>query len=71
MPQFQIKDKLSWAQAQRARHEPTIPSTIDEEKSFNPFMRTREPPVQAHTGKNDPIATMNALRSEKDYFKAK
>lgn len=65
-----VKEKLLWAQTQRAQKKPTIPSTIAEEKSINPFMRTREASVQKHTGQQDPVSTMNALRQEKDRFRA-
>jgi len=65
-----IKQKLEWATARRASKQPTIPSTIAEEKKFNPFMRTKEASVQKHTSQTEPVATMNALRSEKDNFKA-
>ncbi|KAG1676015.1 Hydroxyacylglutathione hydrolase, mitochondrial [Nymphon striatum] len=37
-----IKDKLSWAKAQRDNKETTIPSTIGEEKTYNPFMRVNK-----------------------------
>ena len=33
--------------ATRARHEPTVPSTLDLELATNPFMRTNQPPVIA------------------------
>lgn len=46
-----------------------VPSTIGEEKLYNPFMRVTELAVQNHTGKNDPIDTMKAIRLEKDTFK--
>lgn len=67
-----IKDKISWCERQRSLTpaQPTVPSTIGEEKSINPFMRVWEPTVQAHTGTKDPIETMAALRTEKDSFKA-
>lgn len=51
--------------------EPTVPSTIGEEKQLNPFMRVTEAPVQAHAGCGDPVGAMAAIRAEKDNFKAK
>jgi hydroxyacylglutathione hydrolase len=63
-----MQDKMSWAQSQRSKDEPTIPSSIAEELAINPFMRVREPSVQSHTGKSDPVEVMGALRSEKDNF---
>lgn len=58
-------------QEARANNEPTIPSTIAEEKKINPFMRVHEASVQNHAKKSAPVETMGALRSEKDNFKAK
>ncbi|XP_064613620.1 hydroxyacylglutathione hydrolase, mitochondrial-like isoform X2 [Liolophura sinensis] len=66
-----IQDKLKWAQAQRDKNEPTIPSTIAEELKFNPFMRVGAAEVQKHCGKSDPVKTMGFLRDEKNNFKAK
>lgn len=47
-----------------------IPSTIGEEKLINPFMRVLQESVQRHAGTSDGIATMAAIRKEKDSFKA-
>ncbi|KAM0034186.1 putative hydroxyacylglutathione hydrolase [Helianthus debilis subsp. tardiflorus] len=42
-----ISQKLSWAQQQSWQSGlPTIPSTIEEELEFNPFMRADLPEVQ-------------------------
>ncbi|XP_065780093.1 hydroxyacylglutathione hydrolase, mitochondrial isoform X2 [Muntiacus reevesi] len=49
--------------------EPTVPSTIAEEFTYNPFMRVREKTVQQHAGETDPVTTMRAIRKEKDQFK--
>ncbi|XP_012255132.2 hydroxyacylglutathione hydrolase, mitochondrial isoform X2 [Athalia rosae] len=64
-----IKQKIQWARAQREKKLPTIPSTISEEKNTNPFMRVNEPSVMEHARQNDAIATMAAIRKEKDGFK--
>ncbi|XP_075035382.1 hydroxyacylglutathione hydrolase, mitochondrial isoform X1 [Mixophyes fleayi] len=64
-----IKQKLSWAKETYNNGEPTIPSTLAEEFTFNPFMRVREKSVQQHAGEDDPISTMAAIRKEKDNFK--
>jgi len=66
-----IMKKIKWCEEQRAMSPamPTVPSTIEEEKEINPFMRVGEASVQAHTGTTDPIETMAALRREKDDFK--
>lgn len=66
----QILNRIEWAKFRRAENSPTVPSTIAEEKSWNPFMRVHEIGVQRHAGTSDPIETMGALRKEKDNFKA-
>ncbi|XP_046402364.1 hydroxyacylglutathione hydrolase, mitochondrial isoform X2 [Ischnura elegans] len=66
-----IQDKMSWAHSKRSKEEPTVPSTIGEEKLINPFMRVLDPAVQQHAGQNEPIATMGFIRTEKDSFKAR
>ncbi|XP_069503383.1 hydroxyacylglutathione hydrolase, mitochondrial isoform X1 [Ambystoma mexicanum] len=64
-----IKRKLAWAKEKYDAGEPTIPSTIAEEFTFNPFMRVREKSVQKHAGEADAISTMGSIRKEKDSFK--
>ncbi|NXT23772.1 GLO2 protein, partial [Syrrhaptes paradoxus] len=64
-----IQEKLAWAKAKYDSGEPTIPSTIAEEFTYNPFMRVREKTVQEHAGETDPIRTMGAIRKEKDNFR--
>uniref|UniRef100_A0A8D0GJ79 Hydroxyacylglutathione hydrolase, mitochondrial n=1 Tax=Sphenodon punctatus TaxID=8508 RepID=A0A8D0GJ79_SPHPU len=64
-----IQHKLAWAKAKYDSGEPTIPSTIAEEFTYNPFMRVREKSVQQHAREADPIRTMGSIRKEKDNFK--
>ncbi|XP_044308503.1 hydroxyacylglutathione hydrolase, mitochondrial-like [Varanus komodoensis] len=64
-----IQQKLAWSKAKYDSGEPTIPSTIGEEFTYNPFMRVREATVQQHARETDPIRTMGALRKEKDHFR--
>ncbi|XP_058013446.1 hydroxyacylglutathione hydrolase, mitochondrial isoform X1 [Ahaetulla prasina] len=64
-----IQRKLSWAKAKYDGGEATIPSTIGEEFTYNPFMRVREATVQHHVRETDPVRTMGAIRKEKDSFK--
>ncbi|XP_059509889.1 hydroxyacylglutathione hydrolase, mitochondrial isoform X3 [Stegostoma tigrinum] len=63
-----IRQKLAWAKEHYDLGKPTIPSTIGEEFTYNPFMRVREKSVQDHVGQKDPISTMDAIRKEKDQF---
>lgn len=67
----ELTARMDLAQKQRNNKEPTIPSTIGDELSFNPFMRVREASVQQHTGQSDPVKVMGTLRSAKDNFKAR
>jgi len=65
-----IKDKLTWAKKMRSSDNPTVPSTIVEEKSYNPFMRVNEPDLAKAIlmeGKS-PIEIMAELRKRKDNF---
>ncbi|XP_068380647.1 hydroxyacylglutathione hydrolase, mitochondrial isoform X1 [Eschrichtius robustus] len=64
-----IQEKLAWAKEKYSIGEPTVPSTIAEEFTYNPFMRVREKTVQQHAGEMDPVTTMRAIRKEKDQFK--
>ncbi|KAK9711975.1 Metallo-beta-lactamase superfamily [Popillia japonica] len=65
-----ISDKIKWAEQRRKEEIPTVPSTIGDEKKINPFMRVGCPAVQKHAGCGEAIATMHAIRKEKDSFKA-
>lgn len=64
-----IQEKLAWAKEKYAIGEPTVPSTLAEEFTYNPFMRVKEKTVQQHAGETDPVTTMRAIRREKDQFK--
>lgn len=64
-------EKLNWALKQRSDNLPTIPSTIGEELSYNPFMRVSNDKIQFKYKSTDPISCMNALRKEKDTWKPK
>ena len=54
---------------QREAGEPTIPTTIGQEKKFNPFMRVKESGVQKFAGCTDPIEVMGVIRAAKDKFR--
>ena len=62
------------AQAKRARGEPTVPSTMGEERATNPFLRANVADVKAaaaaHAGHatDDDIASFAALREWKNKF---
>jgi len=65
-----VKEKLEWAKKQRAQNLSTIPSTVGEELTYNPFMRVREMTVGESLGLlgASPIEVMAELRKRKDKF---
>ena len=63
------KNKLEWAEAQRASNQRTVPSTIAQEMTFNPFMRVHSASVQALLAETDPVRCMKLLRDKKDSWK--
>lgn len=63
-----IKSKLAWAQGKVTKREPTVPSTIGEEKKINPFMRVRKSQVKKYTGETDDLEVMTVLRHRKNEF---
>lgn len=65
-----VQDRIEVAKLRRSTQDPTVPTTIGEEKTWNPFMRVHENVVQQHVGcDSDPILAMGLLRKEKDNFK--
>jgi len=58
----------------RDRDQPTLPSTIAQEKATNPFLRCREPDVIAAASKyagkplTDPVSVLAAIREWKNSF---
>ena len=60
--------------AKRERGEPTVPSTIDEERATNPFLRCAEPEVRAsaerHAGRSlaGPVEVFAEIRAWKNSF---
>ena len=68
-----VRQRLRRAEERRAADQPTIPTTIAEEKRTNPFLRVDEPAVrEAVRGRGaedgDPDAVFAALRAWKDRF---
>ncbi|KAK4813440.1 hypothetical protein QYF61_005388 [Mycteria americana] len=64
-----VKKKLAWAKQRDDEDLPTVPSTLQEEFLYNPFLRVTEEPLQKFTGKTDPVEVLRILRTEKDNFK--
>lgn len=59
---------LSDAETARSRGEPTVPSTMGAEHTYNPFMRVAEPVLQQKYGSDDPAVVLGKVRSAKDSF---
>lgn len=62
--------KLEFAQDCKRKGVPTVPSTVDEEKQYNPFMRVNEESVKTTLGLQgeSAIKVMQELRRRKDNF---
>jgi len=43
---IELQNKYEWARHKRENDLPTIPSTVAEEKSYNPFMRVSDPVIK-------------------------
>jgi hydroxyacylglutathione hydrolase len=69
-----LKSKYEWARNMRAEGKPTIPSTIGDEKQFNPFLRTDSLELRTSLKKLDPtmaddkVAIFAKARELKDKF---
>lgn len=69
-----LKRRLAEVEALRKKNVPTLPSTLNQEKATNPFLRSAEITVTAaaerHSGKPCPgsVATFAAIRAWKDAF---
>ncbi|CAH2980137.1 unnamed protein product [Chilo suppressalis] len=65
----EIRKKIEWSTERRQEGKPTVPSTIAEEKLYNPFMRVTQPTIMKFANCSDAIQTMKTIRSHKDNFK--
>jgi len=63
-----VSNKLEWAIRTRNANQWTVPSTIGEEKTFNPFMRVRETPLQQFTKRTDPVDVLKVVREAKNNY---
>ncbi|KAH9311567.1 hypothetical protein KI387_026602 [Taxus chinensis] len=64
-----IKQKLSWAEQQRKENKFTVPSTIQDELEYNPFMRVDRPELKERIGHNSPVQVIGEIRRMKDSWK--
>ncbi|XP_071112038.1 probable hydrolase PNKD [Haliotis cracherodii] len=76
------EEKLKWAKAKREQKRPTCPSTVGDEKKYNPFLRTGEKSVLSQLGlvnmedfspPTDQVRAqaLGEIRERKDKFKYK
>jgi len=68
-----LLNKYEWAKKQRDQKLPTVPSTVAEEFTYNPFMRVDEPTVRTGLGlplTSDSDFVMGELRKTKDNWKS-
>jgi len=68
-----IQEKLARVRAARARGEPTVPSSIAEERATNPFLRCDRPAIRARMApelgtSSEPVDVFAAVRRAKDTF---
>ncbi len=61
-----VLEKIEWARTRRAKGLPTVPSTIAEELTYNPFMRVDQPDVVEAVSASDPVDVMARLRQRKN-----
>lgn len=60
-----VMTKWTWCQDKPI----TVPSTIGQEKLYNPFLRVNEQSIQLITGKTDPVEALATLRELKNSFR--
>jgi hydroxyacylglutathione hydrolase len=69
-----LREKLAAVERLRAAGEPTVPTTIADEKATNPFLRVDSPELRASVharlpdASDDPVAVFAAVRSLKDQY---
>ena len=68
-----VRDKLAWAMTRREQGIPTVPSTLEEEMGYNPFMRSGTDEVASAVGMGpataaNRAAVMTEVRRRKDAF---
>jgi len=66
-----LKSKFAWALAERGQGKPTVPSTVEEELTYNPFMRVFTEAIKRAVGSVEDTddETMHKLRIAKNEFK--
>lgn len=63
-----LKEKYIWAKRQRELGKFTVPSTLEEEFLYNPFLRYHEASIQQSVQQTEPAKVLAELRKRKDAF---
>ncbi len=65
-----LVERAASIRARRRRGEPTVPSTLDEERRTNPFLRADEAALAKAAGLTgqDPVSIFADIRKRKDHF---
>lgn len=61
--------KLKIVEEKRSKSEPSVPTTIEEELEYNPFLRTHIKSIQLLTNQTNIVDVMASLRKLKNNFK--
>ena len=69
-----VREKAARVAAKRAKGEPTVPSTIGEERATNPFMRCENPEIllkveEDLAGDRSPQSVLGAVRRAEDRYR--
>ena len=66
-----ISKKLSWSVEKRNLGEPTVPSSLEEEFQYNPFLRFDREEIAKAVGisVSDHISILGSLREKKNNYK--
>lgn len=65
----EVKQKLDIVAGKRSCGEPTVPSTMDEERRTNPFLRVDEEPVRSRFSGASGAEVLAKVRAAKDVFR--
>ncbi|EME26560.1 Hydroxyacylglutathione hydrolase, mitochondrial [Galdieria sulphuraria] len=63
-----LKEKYDWAKKQLELGKCTVPSTLEEEFLYNPFLRYGEASIQQAVQQSEPAKVLAELRKRKDVF---
>ena len=59
----ELQAKATWVEMRRRKFYCTVPSTLSEERSYNPFLRIRSPAIQTVTSTATPMRALIALQN--------